>query len=55
MQVDAPKVSVASDTQASVTFRQSYRSDTLKSTSTKTLLLVKADGRWRIQQEKVAN
>ena len=53
--VESPKVSVSGDGQASVTFRQSYRSDVIKATSTKTLVLVKADGRWLIQQEKVAN
>ena len=53
--VESPKMSVAADGQASVTFRQSYRSDVIKSTSTKTLVLVKADGRWVIQQERVAN
>ena len=53
--IDTPKVSVAGDGQASVTFRQGYRSDVIKSTSTKTLVMVKSDGRWLIQQEKVAN
>ena len=53
--VGAPKVSLSGSTEASVTFRQSYRSDSFKGTSTKTLVLVKADGRWLIQREKVAN
>jgi tetratricopeptide (TPR) repeat protein len=51
--IDSPKVSIAADGSASVTFRQGYRSDVIKSTSTKTLVLVKSDGRWLIQQEKV--
>jgi Flp pilus assembly protein TadD/ketosteroid isomerase-like protein len=53
--IDAPKVSVGADGQASVTFRQGYRSDVLKSTSTtKTLVLARAgDGRWQIRQERV--
>ena len=38
--------------EAKVTFRQTYRSDVLRNTSSKTLVMVKADGRWRIQQEK---
>jgi hypothetical protein len=38
--------------QASVTFRQSYRSDKLKSNSTKTVVMVKNEGRWQIQQER---
>ena len=54
--VDAPKVSVPAEGQASVTFRQGYRSDVIKSTNTtKTLLLARVDGRWLIQQERVGN
>jgi tetratricopeptide (TPR) repeat protein len=55
--VDSPKVSVGTDGQAaSVTFRQGYRSDVIKSTNTtKTLVLAKIDGRWLIQQERVGN
>jgi len=54
--VEAPKVSVAADGQASVTFRQGYRSDVIKSTTTtKTLLLARTDGRWLIQLERVGN
>jgi tetratricopeptide (TPR) repeat protein len=54
--VEAPKVSVAADGQASVTFRQGYRSDVIKSTSTtKTLVLARTEGRWLIQQERVGN
>ena len=54
--VDAPKVSIPAEGQASVTFRQGYRSDVLKSTNTtKTLLLARSEGRWRIQQERVGN
>src|SRR5688572_24589790 len=53
--VESPKVSVA-DGKASVTFRQGYKSDVIKSTTTtKTLVLAKSDGRWRIQQERVGN
>ena len=54
--VESPKVSVAADGHASVTFRQGYRSDVLKSTTTtKTLVLARGDGRWLIQQERVGN
>ena len=54
--VQAPKVTQQGERQASVTFRQGYRSDVLAArTSTKTLVLVKANGRWLIQQEKVVN
>jgi len=51
--VEAPKVKMTGDTQASVTFRQSYRSDQRTINSTKTLVLVRVDGRWLIQQERV--
>jgi hypothetical protein len=37
--------------QASVTFRQGYRSDTFKSSSRKTLQLIRSEGRWLIQDE----
>ena len=54
--VEAPKVNLAGDSQASVTFRQGYQSDRIKSTTTtKTLVLAKSDGRWRIQQERVGH
>jgi ketosteroid isomerase-like protein len=38
---------------ATATIRQSYRSDTLKTNSTKTLKLVKSGDRWLIKQERV--
>jgi tetratricopeptide (TPR) repeat protein len=54
--IESPKVSVAANGQASVTFRQGYRSDVLKATTTtKTLVLARSDGRWLIQQERVGN
>jgi len=54
--VDAPKVSLAADGQATVTFRQGYRSDVVKAANTtKTLVLAKSGGRWLIQQERVGN
>jgi tetratricopeptide (TPR) repeat protein len=43
----------ASDNEATVTIRQSYKSDTLKSNNTKTLKLVKSGDRWLITQERV--
>jgi tetratricopeptide (TPR) repeat protein len=52
--VESPRVTLSGDSQASVTFRQGYRSEVMKASSTKTLLMVKADGRWLIRQEKVA-
>ena len=54
--IDSPKVSLTADGQAQVTFRQGYRSDVLKSsTTTKTLVFAKGDGRWLIRQERVGN
>jgi len=44
----------AGDNEATVTFRQSYRSDTLKSHNTKTLKLERSGYRWLIKQERVA-
>lgn len=50
--VESPKVSVVSNEQVSVAFRQSYRSDIVTaSVSNKVLVMVKVDGRWLIQQE----
>jgi tetratricopeptide (TPR) repeat protein len=51
--VESPRVRMTGNGQASVTFRQSYRSDVIKSSGRKTLVLVKSDGRWLIQQEQV--
>lgn len=53
--VDSPRVTTSGDHRATVTFRQGYRSDTLKSSNTKTLQLVKVDGKWLIQQERVGS
>ncbi len=51
----SPKVTVQGADQASVSFRQTYRSDVLKASSAKTLVMVKADNRWQIREEKSAN
>ena len=51
--VGSPKVTMNGANQATVSFRQAYRSDKLKANSSKTFVLVKSgDGRWQIQQEK---
>ena len=50
--VESAKVTMRNPQQASVSFRQSYRSDKLSTKSRKTLELVKADGRWLIKEEK---
>lgn len=51
--VDDIKVSLAGD-KATVKFRQHYTSSTLKSSASKTLVLVKSGNRWLIQQERVS-
>jgi tetratricopeptide (TPR) repeat protein len=50
--LDSPKVTMNGADRATVTFRQSYKSDVLKSNSTKTLVMVKSDGGWKILEEK---
>ena len=53
--IDAPKVTLADANNATISFRQQYRSDTLKANSSKTLVLLKSEGKWLIQQERVSN
>lgn len=50
--IASPKVTMSGNGQATVTFRQSYRSDRLRSNSTKTIVMVRSEGRWQILQEK---
>src|SRR5688572_21907990 len=50
--VESPKVTMSGADRATVSFRQSYRSDVLKSNSRKTLVMVRSDGRWQIVEEK---
>jgi len=50
--IESPKVTFKGDSNAVVTFRQVYRSDSLKISGGKTLVLVRSDGRWQIQQER---
>ncbi len=50
--IASPKVTMNGAERATVTFRQNYRSDVLKSNSRKTLVLVKSDGGWKILEEK---
>ena len=46
------KVNLIDDSHASVSFRQSYSAGHLKTFSSKTLVLVKSDGNWLIQEER---
>ncbi len=50
---DKLSIRVESADKATVRFRQHYRSASFKSSSGKTLVLIKRDGRWLIQQEQV--
>jgi len=50
--LDSPKVTMSGADRATVSFRQNYRSDVLKSNSRKTLVLVRSDGGWKIVEEK---
>ena len=53
--IDDPEVRIADETSATVSFRQHYRSDVIRSSANKTLDLMKANGRWLIRQEKVGS
>jgi ketosteroid isomerase-like protein len=51
VEVKVVKANVSGD-EATVTIRQAYRSDTLKSNTTKTLKMVKHGDHWQIKQER---
>ncbi len=53
VEIESPKVSISGDNTASVSFRQVYRSDVIKATGTKTLVMVKSNGKWLIHEELV--
>ena len=53
VEIANPKVSFTDATHARINFKQSYHSDAIKSTTTKTLEMVKTGGKWLIQQEQV--
>ncbi len=52
VEINDAKVKVLDEQHASISFRQLYRASHLKSNSTKTLLWVKADGKWQIAEER---
>ena len=52
--VSDPKVTLSDATHAKAGFKQDYRSNTLKSTTAKTLHLVKSGDKWLIQREQTA-
>ncbi len=47
-----PTIQMVSATEARVTFRQNYSSDTLNTRSRKTLVLIKENGDWKISRER---
>lgn len=53
VRIEAPKVTFNDDKRATVTFRQHYRSNTLKVTASKKLVMVKSGNQWLIQEELV--
>jgi hypothetical protein len=53
VRVLSPQVRQLGPNRVAVAFRQDYRSSTLKSTSPKTLTLVRVGDRWLIEQEQV--
>ncbi len=55
VRIEAPKVTAAGDNSATVSFRQHYRSDHLDTNSRKTLVMVRAEGKWKIVQERVGS
>lgn len=55
VRISSPKVKFIDNNHATVTFRQDYRSATLKVTSSKTLMMVRGGDRWLIQQERSSN
>ncbi len=51
--IEAPRVTMNGASHASVTFRQDYKSDSLSTSTMKTLALVKSGDKWLILQERV--
>lgn len=54
VEVKISKVSVKGD-EATVTFRQAYRSDAVKSNNTKTLKMVRSGDKWLIRSERAGS
>ena len=51
----APKITLDGSTHATATFKQLYRSDTLKTSTRKTLVLDKHGNKWLIEEERVTH
>ncbi|MDO9216975.1 MAG: DUF4440 domain-containing protein, partial [Lacisediminimonas sp.] len=54
VEVQQPRLQIEGE-QATVKFIQSYRSDRITSTDVKTMVLVRKQGKWLIQQEEVTS
>ncbi|HZF19266.1 MAG TPA: tetratricopeptide repeat protein [Burkholderiales bacterium] len=52
VEVESPKVVLKDENNATVSFRQHYRSDSFKINSRKTLVMMRNEGRWVIQEER---
>ena len=52
--VESPQVTLVDANHVKISFRQMYHSDTLQTSTHKTLLMVKSGSRWLIQEEQVA-
>ncbi len=50
---DNIKVTMDGSDRATVRFRQHYQSSSLKTSGNKTLIMIKRDGKWKIQQERI--
>ena len=53
VEIESPRVSISGEDAASVSFRQIYRSDVVKTSGTKTLVMVKSNDKWLIREERV--
>ncbi len=51
--IESPQVTLTDATHARVSFRQSYRSDSLQTSGHKTLVMTRLKGKWLIQEEQV--
>ena len=51
----SPAVTIENDGRAIVSFKQIYRSSTLKTSTRKTLVMVKSGNKWLIQEERVSH
>jgi len=53
VKVESPEVSISGENTATIRFHQIYRSNIVKASGTKTLFMVKSNGKWLIHEERV--